>query len=253
MFIEPAGQAFAVDITGARIAYGGEALIEGLDLSLPAASWTCLLGASGIGKSSLLRLILGLAVGAESAGAVRCSDGRPLAGRCAYMAQRDLLLPWRSVRDNVTLGPRLRPQRLDAASLARADALITAVGLEGAATLRPDALSVGMRQRAALARTLFENRPVVVMDEPFSALDALTRVRLQTLAARLLRGRTVLMVTHDPLEALRLGHRVFVLAGRPAVLGEPLIPHGAPPRPPDDPDLLALQGGLLARLEGALP
>ncbi len=77
----------------------------------------------------------------------------------------------------------------------------------------PDALSGGMRQRVALARTLMEDRPVLMMDEPFSALDAITRVRLQSLAARLLAGRTVLLVTHDPLEAIRLGHRIHVLAG----------------------------------------
>ncbi len=253
MFIEPAGQAFTISIRGARISYGGEALIAGLDLDLPAASWTCLLGPSGIGKTSLLRLVLGLDAGQGSDGSVRCADGRPLRGRCAYMAQRDLLLPWLSVHDNVALGSRLRGAPRDAAARARADALIAAVGLAEAAALRPDALSAGMRQRAALARTLFENRPAVIMDEPFSAVDALTRLRLQTLAARLLRGRTVLMVTHDPLEALRLGHRVLVMSGRPAVLGPPLIPPGVPPRPLDDPAILALQGELLARLAGASP
>lgn len=253
MFIEPAGPAFAVQIEGAGIRFGGQALIAGLALTLPAASWTCLLGPSGIGKTSLLRLILGLDVGADGEGSVRCADGRPLAGRASYLAQRDLLLPWLSVRDNVSLGWRLRGAPIDAAARARADRLIAAVGLADAAALRPDALSVGMRQRAALARTLAENRPVVIMDEPFSALDAITRLRLQSLAARLLQGRTVLMVTHDPLEALRLADRVLVLNGRPAGLGPPLLPPGAPPRAVDDPAILALQGELLARLEATAP
>jgi putative hydroxymethylpyrimidine transport system ATP-binding protein len=94
-----------------------------------------------------------------------------------------------------------------------------------------------------------EDRPIVLMDEPFSALDAITRHRLQDLAAELLAGRTVLLVTHNPLEALRLGHRVFVLAGRPAVPGGLILPRGAvPPRDPGDPTLLAQQAELLREL-----
>ncbi len=100
----------------------------------------------------------------------------------------------------------------------------------------------------ALARTLMEDRPVVLMDEPFSALDAITRFELQALAAELLAGRTVLLVTHDPLEALRLGHRVQVMAGSPARLDAALEPAGAPPRDPADPALLAQQAELLKRL-----
>jgi putative hydroxymethylpyrimidine transport system ATP-binding protein len=96
-----------------------------------------------------------------------------------------------------------------------------------------------------------EERPIVLMDEPFSSLDAITRLDLQEVAARLLLGRSVLLVTHDPLEALRLGHRVHVMAGRPARLDAPLIPPGTPPRRSDDPDVLALQGELLQRLHQA--
>jgi len=87
-----------------------------------------------------------------------------------------------------------------------------------------------MRQRAALARTLMGDRPIVLMDEPFAALDAITRARLQSLAAELLAGRTVFLVTHDPLEALRLAHRVHVMAGRPARLDQALEVPGEPPR-----------------------
>jgi putative hydroxymethylpyrimidine transport system ATP-binding protein len=108
-----------------------------------------------------------------------------------------------------------------------------------------------MRQRVALARTLMEERPVVLMDEPFSAVDAPTRHRLQELAARLLAGRTVLLVTHDPLEALRLADRILVLTGRPAAPVEAEVPDGAPPRPARDPALLAAQAALLERLAEA--
>jgi putative hydroxymethylpyrimidine transport system ATP-binding protein len=105
-----------------------------------------------------------------------------------------------------------------------------------------------MRQRAALARTLMEDRPFVLMDEPFSAVDAPTRHRLQELSAKLLAGRTVLLVTHDPLEALRLADRILVLVGNPAVPRDIPVPHGAPPRPAHDPAVLEAQAALLESL-----
>ncbi|MEK9661442.1 MAG: ABC transporter ATP-binding protein, partial [Alphaproteobacteria bacterium] len=100
----------------------------------------------------------------------------------------------------------------------------------------------------ALARTLMEDRPVIVMDEPFSALDAITRLRLQALAAELLEDRTVLLVTHDPMEALRLGHRVLVLDGKPATLAEVATPQDQPPRDAAAPALHAPDERLIARL-----
>jgi putative hydroxymethylpyrimidine transport system ATP-binding protein len=103
----------------------------------------------------------------------------------------------------------------------------------------------------ALARTLYEEREIVLMDEPFSGLDAPTRWRLQDLAATLLAGRTVVLVTHDPREALRVGHDIRVLAGRPATLGPVLSPAGPPPRALDALDLLALESRLIAELAAA--
>ncbi len=238
--------AFDITVEQASIGYAGTALFHGLDFTLAGGQWTCLLGSSGVGKSTLLRLIAGLV--RPDRGRVRCSDGRPLAGRLAWMGQRDDLLPWLSARANVTLGARLRGEQPD---LARADALLERVGLARQCCQLPATLSGGERQRAALARTLMEDRPVVLMDEPFSALDAITRARLQSLAATLLAGRTVLLVTHDPLEALRLGHRVHVMAGAPARIETPILPSGEPPRDLHDPDLMRLQGDLLARLADA--
>jgi putative hydroxymethylpyrimidine transport system ATP-binding protein len=178
-------------------------------------------------------------------GAVACTDGRPVAGRLAWMSQRDDLLPWLSVLENVTLGARLRGECVDRA---KALELLERVGLVPQRDQLPATLSGGQRQRAALARTLLEDRPVVLMDEPFSALDAITRARLQVLAATLLAGRTVLLVTHDPLEALRLGHRIHVMSGYPARIEGTIEPAGAPPRDLHDPALLARQGDLLAQL-----
>ena len=238
-----------VHLHAAGLRYGGRVIFEDLDLSLSAGRITCLLGPSGVGKTSLLRLIAGLARGA--AGAAVDDAGLPVRDRVAYLAQQDLLLPWLSALDNVTLGNRLRGERLTGETLARARALLARVGLSGHEGDRPAKLSGGMRQRVALARTLMEDRPVVLMDEPFSALDAITRYQLQALAAELLAGRTVLLVTHDPLEALRLGHRVQVMAGRPARLDDALEPAGAPPRDPGEPELLTLQAELLKRLSRA--
>ena len=248
-----ASPAPSIAVRGARVAFGGTVLFDGLDIDLPGGRWTCLLGPSGVGKSTLLRVVLGLeAADAGGGPVVSCSDGRPLAGRAAFMAQRDMLFPWLDVLGNVTLGIRLRGGDPAApAAVARARDLLAAVGLTEQERAMPDTLSGGMRQRVALARTLMEDRPVLMMDEPFSALDAITRVRLQSLAARLLAGRTVLLVTHDPLEAIRLGHRIHVLAGTPARLDQALIPEGETPRRVDDPGVLRQQGDLLRRLAEA--
>jgi len=239
----------SVHLHAVALAYRGVAVFEELDLTLPAGRTTCLLGPSGVGKTSLLRLIAGLAHGAV--GEAVDQAGRPVRDRVAYLAQQDLLLPWLTAAENVMVGYRLRGVGRTADLRARAHALLARVGLTGHESDRPAALSGGMRQRVAIARTLMEDRPIVLMDEPFSALDAITRLEVQDLAAELLAGRTVLLVTHDPLEALRLGHRVRVMAGRPATLDTAIEPPGAPPRPPAQPALLALQAELIERLRRA--
>lgn len=238
-----AAPAVGVRVRGARLAFDGKPLFDTLDADFPGGATTCLLGPSGVGKTSLLRVIAGLE---SSATANVCgSDGATLAGRTAYMAQNDLLLPWSSALGNVLLGARLRREK---PGRERALALLAAVGLAANTTDRPAALSGGMRQRVALARTLMEDRPVVLMDEPFVSLDALTRYRLQDLAADLLQHRTVILVTHDPVEALRLGHRIHVLAGRPVQLDQAIVVDGAPPRDPTGAHLNAMHRDLLDRL-----
>ncbi len=228
--------------------YENASIFEQLTFTIQAGAFTTLLGPSGVGKTTLLRLIAGLET--PAAGTVAATDGAPLTGRIAYMAQNDLLLPWASALANVTTGARLRHTRPDTD---RAAQLLAAVGLQGRERALPHELSGGMRQRVALARTLYEQRPVVLMDEPFSALDAITRTRIQTLAAELLHGCTVLLITHDPQEACRMSHQILILAGQPARLEAPITVPGAPPRPPADPAVLATQAQLLTHLAALDP
>jgi len=244
-----------VTLSHAHAGWAGTVLFDGLSLVLEGGQWTCLLGPSGVGKSMLLRIVLGLTQnGVTTDSTVVCDDGQGVSGRASYMAQQDLLLPWLSAADNVCLGTRLRGVRNAderRRNYQKACHYLDKVGLGGQENSLPTTLSGGMRQRVALARTLMEERPVVLMDEPFSALDAITRVRLQDVAATALERRTVLLVTHDPLEALRLGHRIFVMSGRPAVLDEPLVLSSPQPRQVDDVEILSLQGELLRRLSEA--
>lgn len=238
-------QAPAILVEGqARI--DGAPLFPPLRLELGAGAWTCLLGASGVGKTTLLRLVAGLETGAVFEGAITTSDGAPLAGRVAYIGQSDMLAPWLDVLGNVTLGPRLRGETPD---MAQAQALLARVGLAGHARQRASTLSGGQRQRASLARTLLEARPVVLLDEPFSALDARTRSEMQELAGDMLRGRTVLLVTHEPGEATRLGHRAVLMSH--AGLTELPLPAAPPVRAFDAPDTLAAQAEMFRRLRSA--
>lgn len=226
--------------------YNDQPLFKDFTFNIAAGRWTCLLGPSGGGKSTLLRMISG-SLHRGVAGRIQF-DGQPLGrGQVAWMAQKDLLLPWLSVLDNVLLGPRLRGT-LSKDHRQRALDLLTEVGLGDHCHALPASLSGGMRQRTALLRTLMENRPVILMDEPFSALDALTRLKLQNLAARLVSGATVLLVTHDPWEALRLGHQIYIMKDRPARLSPVFLPPGTPPRTPDREAIAPMYAQLLEQL-----
>lgn len=205
-------------------------------------------GASGCGKSTLLRLIAGL--DAPSEGRLLL-DGRPLAGpspELGIVFQEPRLMPWLRLADNVAFGLPRRVPKTERTRLALA--ALDRVGLVALAGALPKTLSGGQAQRAALARALVTRPPVLLLDEPFSALDALTRQALQEELLRLWAEDrpTMLLVTHDLDEALRLADRVIVLGGQPGRVRLELEVPLARPRPRDDPGLAGLRGRLLAEL-----
>jgi ABC-type nitrate/sulfonate/bicarbonate transport system ATPase subunit len=214
----PAGGPAAVEIVGAGHSFDALAVIERLDLAVGLGEVVGLVGPSGGGKSTLLELVAGLLD--PSSGSIRVGgqrDARERLARCAFMPQRDLLLPWLSALDNAALGPRNRGASRDDARRAAAP-LFVRFGLGGFERARPTELSGGMRQRVAFLRTLLAGKPVLLLDEPFASLDAITRAEMQEWLAGAIaaQARSVLMVSHDVEEALYLCDRVVVLAPRPA-------------------------------------
>jgi len=192
--------------------HGGESAIQALDrvsLDVAVGEFVCLLGASGCGKSTLLNLIVGLYQ--VTSGAIDVGDRR-----VALVFQEPALFPWQTVRQNVEMGMRFRgvPAR---ERRSRALELLRLVHLDAFAERRPHELSGGMRQRVAIARALAQEADILLMDEPFGALDAMTRDvlhdELEAIWGRT--GMTVLFVTHNVREAVRLGDRVVLLSSRP--------------------------------------
>ncbi len=222
----------SVQIDALSLCFNGTTIFDQLSLEIDGGTCTCILGPSGCGKSTLLKIISGNR-SIDYQGTVQIAPGPAGANPTAWMSQNDLLLPWMGVKENVLLGAKLRFE-LSSALEKKAAQLLEEAGLGDYGDSLPSALSGGMRQRVALLRTLMEDRPVLLMDEPFSSLDALTRIKLQQLAAKLTRGKTVLLVTHDPMEALRLGDKIVVLSGSPAEVTAVFEPGGTLPREPGE-------------------
>jgi ABC-type nitrate/sulfonate/bicarbonate transport system ATPase subunit len=203
----PAEDERAVVLDGVRRSFGPVLALDDVSLRVAPGETVAVVGPSGCGKSTLLDLVCGL---------IEPDAGRVRAGEAVLMPQRDGLLPWLSAEDNAGLALRVAGHsRAQARAAARP--LFAAFGLAGFERARPAALSGGMRQRVAFLRTLLAGRPVLCLDEPFGALDALTRMQMQDwLADALLREpRTTLLVTHDVEEAALLADRVVLLSPRP--------------------------------------
>ncbi|MDQ6696104.1 MAG: ABC transporter ATP-binding protein [Actinomycetota bacterium] len=245
-----------VQVSGLHHRFGGERTVDvlaGVDLDVPAGAFVSLVGPSGCGKSTLLRILAGLMRPTRGTAAVggRSAIGRP--GMAAYMPQKDNLLPWRRALANATLGAEIAGASR-ATATAQAVPLFERFGLAGFETSWPSQLSGGMRQRLALLRTFLMDRAVLLLDEPFGALDAITRRQMYAwlqdiwLADR----RTVLFVTHDVEEALYLSDRVVVLSPRPGRVTSTIGMDAPRPRSPSlvtDPAFVARKAELLAALE----
>jgi NitT/TauT family transport system ATP-binding protein len=245
-------QLLGLALEGVAKSFGPTQVLVDVDVEVMPGEVLALLGPSGCGKSTLLRV---------AAGFERPDRGRVLLGRepvtepgpaRGMVAQSGALFPWLSVRDNLAFGPRAARRR-DAERVA--DRLIAETGLGGFADALPRDLSGGMRQRAAIAQVLANHPPVLLLDEPFGALDAQTRLRMQEWLRGLLRDRptTVLLVTHDVDEALLLGDRLLLLGPRPtSVVDEVQVIVGGPRDRGalTRPDFVALKSSVLARVLG---
>ncbi len=255
--------------------------ISGINMVIPVGQWTCILGKSGCGKSTLLRYLAGLLdtkvhwngrvlletsrFNSEHSSVIdlgikqviqtnHIEQNRSLKtwsihNQIAYMGQQDLLMPWLSALDNVLLSTRFSKASKDRkADKEKALNLLNRVGLADKHKRLPQHMSGGMRQRVAIARTLMQNKPIVLMDEPFSALDAVNRHKLQNLACELLQNKTVLLITHDPQEALRLASQLYIMHSTPTRAQSLPLPSTLVPRKLDS-ECAALQQSIIERLE----
>ncbi|HEX5223552.1 MAG TPA: ABC transporter ATP-binding protein [Solirubrobacteraceae bacterium] len=218
--------------------------LDGLTLAARGGEVLAVVGPSGCGKSTLLELVCGLQ---------RPDGGSVRSAPAVLMPQRDLLLPWLSAVENASLALRIAGRSRSAASTS-ASALFEELGLDGFQDARPHELSGGMRQRVAFVRTLLAGKPVLCLDEPFGALDAITRAEMQDwLAGALAREpRTVLLVTHDVEEAVLLADRVAILSPRPGRVLDVLATEIPRPRTRTDPAVVGLrERALRALADGA--
>lgn len=214
--------------------YGETPVFADVDLEIGRQEIVCLIGASGCGKSTLLRLLAGLAESNSGEVVVDGKSGAERAAKASVVFQSPALLPWLTVAGNVGFGLDFacRPQEDKTIRNQRIKCAIAQVGLAEHQDKKPAALSGGMAQRVALARALARDPEIIYLDEPFSALDAITRESMQDLLLDLAHQRraAVLLVTHDIDEALRIGDRVLLLAGSPARIVGEWRPEGRAPR-----------------------
>ncbi|GLQ57003.1 ABC transporter ATP-binding protein [Devosia nitrariae] len=239
-----------LELRHVRKRFGDLAVLADISLSVRPGEFVSILGPSGAGKSTVLQLLTGALAGD---GGDILVDGAPLAPgshRFAFMPQRDALMPWRRVIDNTTLGLEVEGLSRKTAR-ARVEPLFLEFGLSGFEFHYPAQLSGGMRQRAALLRTVVQERSMLLLDEPFGALDALTRREMQHwLAGMWTRHRwTVLLITHDVREAVLLSDRIYVLSARPARIVRRFDVPLAHPRPSAAaPQVAAIEADILKTL-----
>ena len=234
----------SVVLEGLCKSFGERSVLNAVDLAIPPGQFVAVVGRSGSGKSTLLRLLCGLEEPSQGAARVVDADGRDARAQVRVVFQEPRLLPWKTVLANVGIGSRGKND-------ARTRQVLAQVGLSDRLHEYPGVLSGGQKQRVALARALVHEPCVMLLDEPFGALDALTRIEAQRLVEELWaeRGFTALLVTHDVTEAVLLADRVLLIEdGRIADSFEVAV---ARPRRRDDPELARIAGRILDRIFSA--
>ena len=242
-----------LSVTNLSKRFGDLSIFENFNLELPARGFTVLIGPSGCGKSTLFNVLTGAA--ARDGGKVSWNGETVeyLKDISAYMQQKDLLLPWFSLMDNALLPAKIACQDIKAAGR-KAQSLFGQLGLAGFEAYLPGEISGGMKQRCALVRTLMFERELVLLDEPLSALDAITRRSLQSLLLMLQVEfkKSILMITHDIEEALRLADEVLVLSGCPMRVLDRIPLDGPKLRRLDEPQLIRIKEYVLDLLQEEL-
>ena len=210
-------------IDGLSASFDGQPILSNVSFGVEEGEFVSILGPSGCGKSTILNILAGVVT--PQSGTITV-DGQPLrqpGEHFAYMPQEDLLLPWKTIMDNVCLYGTIHKQKAQARE--KAQALFPVFGLQGYEQAYPDELSGGMRQRAAFLRTALCHADILLLDEPFGALDVITRSDMQdwlaTMRSQL--GKTTLLVTHDIDEAIYLSDKILILNGRPASIKKEIV------------------------------
>lgn len=239
-----------LELMGVGKSFDSRIVLDEISLFIRPGEFVSIVGPSGAGKSTILNLLTGALTPDRGQILFNASPLSPGRHRFAFMPQRDALMPWRRIIDNATLGLEVAGMSRSAAR-AKVQPMFGQFGLDGFEFHYPAQLSGGMRQRAALLRTVVQAKPILLLDEPFGALDALTRTQMQRwLAEMWTRHRwTVLLITHDVREAALLSDRVYVLSPRPARIDRTIPVPLAHPRPiTGSPHLSAIESEILQAL-----
>mgnify|MGYP005987400849 FL=1 len=234
---------FIVKIQNLSLNFKGKKLFENLNFNILENKNTAILGTSGVGKSSLLRCIANLEIDNITSGKIVLKEDVSI----AWLSQENSLYPWLSILDNVQLYHHLKGSKT-AQTLQKAKELLNQVNMSEHLNKKTYELSGGQKQRIALARTLMQDANLILMDEPFSALDAITKIQLQELTCELLKNKTVVLVTHDPQEAIKLANNIYILEENEARLKQVALLDGDLPHKLSNEKLWNLQEELISQL-----